>query len=265
MSARLRWDVHPDLAPRLREAGIATPLAALELLGATSVRRLRDRENLYLSFPGSPPLVVYGKRHRSPGIRGFLADLVRLRPPASPARREWDATAAVRALGIATPEPVLLVEEEGLVPGRSLFASAGLVDARPLDDVLPEVDFRTRRAIARAAAGLVRRLHDADLFHRDLYLCHLYLDRRGALSLIDLHRVRAGAAARDRWAVKDLAALLSSCPKARVTRTDALRFLRAYLDARPFDAPAKRLVRRVVRKAERIARHTPKNERRPAR
>ncbi|MBI1850498.1 MAG: hypothetical protein HYR85_09160 [Planctomycetes bacterium] len=259
----IRWDVHPELAPRLRDVGIATPHAALELLCATSVRRLPDRENLYLSFPGNPPLVVYGKRHRSPGLRGLLADLVRLRQPSNPARREWEATAAVRALGIATPEPLLLVEEDGFVPGRSLFASAELADARPLDAILPDADFRVRRAIARAAAGLVRRLHAADLFHRDLYLCHLYLDGKGALSLIDLHRVGVSLRPRERWVVKDLAALWTSCPKRVVTRTDAMRFLRAYLGGRlgRVDARNKRLVHRIIAKAARIARHAPKNAR----
>jgi heptose I phosphotransferase len=255
------WDVHPELQGRLRQVGITSPRAAIELLGATSVRRLADRENLYLSFPGDPPLVIYGKRHEPPSLRNLVGDLVRGRPLKSPARREWEATAAVRALGIATPEPVLLVEEEGIVPGRSLFATAALADARALDEVLPQTDHRSRRAIARAAAGLVRRLHDADLFHRDLYLCHLWIDPTGALTLIDLHRLASGLRPRARWVVKDLAALHVSCPAGAVSRTDGIRFLRAYLGTGRLGRDGKRLARRVVRKAARIAAHVPRNAR----
>lgn len=253
------WSVHPALERRLREAGIRDPKSAIELLGARSVRKLPDRENLFLSFPGDPPIVIYGKRHEPPGLGRLLSDLVRLRAPKSPARREWEAVAAVRALGIATPEPVLLAEEEGLLPGRSLFASTALADAQPLDVVLPRVDFRLRRAIGRSAACLVRRLHAADLFHRDLYLCHLYLDPGGALSLIDLHRVEARLKPRTRWIVKDLAALWVSSPRGAVTRTDALRFLRAYVGARPIGRDGKRLARRIERKAARMAAHVPRH------
>jgi hypothetical protein len=117
-------------------------------------------------------------------------------------------------------------------------------------------------------AALARRLHDADLSHRDFYLCHIMVrpvgGREPVLHLIDLQRLthhRRGIGRR--WVVKDLAALLfSSMPgpatgiRSRAfTRTDRLRFARAYFQATRLAAEHKRLLRAVMRKAGRMARH----------
>ena len=80
------------------------------------------------------------------------------------------------------------------------------------------------------------------------------------LHLIDLQRVRwrrDGRVGR-RWLVKDLAALNYSAPAAVVTQTDKVRFLREYLAQARLDAAARRLVRSVLAKTGRIARHDAK-------
>jgi hypothetical protein len=117
-------------------------------------------------------------------------------------------------------------------------------------------------------ADLARRMHAANLSHRDFYLCHIMVrpveGDEFVLHLIDLQRLthhRRGIGRR--WIVKDLAALLfSSWPGPATgirlpvfTQTDRVRFARAYFGADRLTAAHKRLLRAVVRKAGRIRRH----------
>jgi len=65
-------------------------------------------------------------------------------------------------------------------------------------------------------AAIAAKLHGASAFHKDLYLCHLFVDpgltapagRR--LTLIDLHRMGTHRLTGGRWRVKDLAQLVYS-------------------------------------------------------
>ena len=64
---------------------------------------------------------------------------------------------------------------------------------------------------------------------------------------------------RMRWIIKDLAQLDASARQVGASRTDRLRFLRAYLDLGPRAARVRWYARRIVRKSDwilrRIARH----------
>jgi hypothetical protein len=66
---------------------------------------------------------------------------------------------------------------------------------------------------------------------------------------------RAGKAPfpKERWFVKDAAALWHGLPKPPVTRTDAVRWLREYFRIERLDSRAKRFARRVAAKERRIA------------
>jgi hypothetical protein len=75
--------------------------------------------------------------------------------------------------------------------------------------------------------------------------------------VIDLGRVRAhGPWFARRWIVKDLAQLSFSAKDARLT--ERLRFLREYL-GRKLEPGDRRLIRGILKKSERIARHTAKH------
>jgi Ser/Thr protein kinase RdoA (MazF antagonist) len=190
------------------------------------VRRLPDRENLrfHLDAPAGRAL-LHAKRHRS--------------PREGPRELEWHRRLA--ALGVPVPAPA--------AAGPGFFASETLPGAVPLDDALRRgLPAAEKRRLARALAALARRLHDARLCHRDLYLNHVLLTPDGRLHLIDLQRVRRFRL--ERWRVKDLAALRASSALPGVTRADRLRFLVAYAGGRP----APRLCRRVERRAARVLR-----------
>jgi aminoglycoside phosphotransferase len=76
---------------------------------------------------------------------------------------------------------------------------------------------------------------------------------RHELRLIDMTRAGKAPFPKERWFVKDAAALWHGLPKPPVTRTDAVRWLREYFRIERLDARAKRFARRVAAKEARIA------------
>jgi hypothetical protein len=60
--------------------------------------------------------------------------------------------------------------------------------------------------------------------------------------------------------VKDLASLNYSAGS-EITRSDRMRFLQSYLSCEHLDAAQKQLVRRVLKKTQRIARHDRRHRR----
>ena len=156
-----------------------------------------------------------------------------------------------------------------------------------------------RRQLAHRLADIVRTLHAANLYHLDLYLCHFFIregDEKGSgvvcrngpqgashrggrvshkrlptpfcppagfeLVLIDLMRLKHSRLSR--WRIKDLAQLLFSSDLPGITRTDRFRFFKQYLGLRRLDATARRLLRRVQRKAALYHRHNDTLARRAA-
>lgn len=231
----------PDaLLARLSTAGIRTVHDVLRR--ATCVRDLKTRANLLLEVDGLRIFVKHAKKARRP--------------------REAEALGKLAALRIATA-PIAF---SGVDP--ELGAVTGTLDlapARPLDDLLDDgaLDAAQQRRVADALADLVGSLHDARLNHRDLYLCHVFVDpseSRPTPRVIDLERLRRHRNLLGPRVVKDLAALLSSVPEGRTRELLRARFLLRYMARRriPRRGVYAGLVRRIRRKAARIRKHVPK-------
>ena len=101
----------------------------------------------------------------------------------------------------------------------------------------PESFATVKRRLVAEMARITATLHSARIFHKDLYLCHFYLDRVRLrvdsqdvrLSLIDLHRLGEHRHWSDRWRWKDLGQLLYSTEGvAGIDRRDILRFWSHY-------------------------------------
>ncbi len=125
---------------------------------------------------------------------------------------------------------------------------------------LAERDPQAARGWLEALARMVAKLHDAGWYHRDLYLQHVVIDcERSRLVLLDVGRARKDRSVARRWLVKDVAALLHSCPTSVGSRT-CLRWLVRYFQLRGMtDRDACRsFLRAVVAKRRRIAAHRPK-------
>ncbi len=134
------------------------------------------------------PLAVYLKRHFRLPWPARLAALVDPAGKHSPAAAEWAHLEHARALGIDVPEVVAAGEQIG--PGahlQSFLMIAELAGCEAVNELLPRLaeqldaeafEALKRRLIAEMAR-ITATLHAARVFHKDLYLCHFFLDRRG--------------------------------------------------------------------------------------
>ena len=183
-------------------------------------------------------------------------------------RRPWRASAGEREhanlRGLASdgvPVPRALgwrEDRDGKLTRRSLVVMERIEHDETLRERLFRAGAAERRALARELLALVVALHAAGWYHRDLYLQHVVVSRRG-LVLLDVGRARRESAPARRWLVKDLAALLHSTPRS-VTGRERLRFLAGWLDARGVRSRAERRswLGGVLAKQRRIAAHAPR-------
>lgn len=192
----------------------------------------------------SGPLPVYLKRHYRLPWRDRLAAALHPSGHHSPAAAEWAHLERARELGIAVPDAVAAGERIGPWGGlQSYLLVAELTGCEALNEVLPglaeSLEPATFAALKRALivemADITAMLHQAKAFHKDLYLCHFYLDlsRLSAsgpkLALIDLHRMAEHRWYPDRWRWKDLGQLLySTHGVAGIDDRDRLRFWAHY-------------------------------------
>jgi heptose I phosphotransferase len=192
------------------------------------------------------PLPVYLKRHIRLPWPTRLAALLHPAGRYSPAAAEWAHLERVRALGIDVPEVVAAGERIGPRASlRSFLLVAELSGFAALNELLPQLfarkgasEFATlKRRVIAEMARITATLHKARVFHKDLYLCHFFLDPARALSgaesprvaLIDLHRLEEHRLWSDWWRWKDLGQLLySTFGVLGITARDRLRFWRSY-------------------------------------
>jgi heptose I phosphotransferase len=190
------------------------------------------------------PLAVYLKRHFRLPWPARLAALVDPNGKHSPAAAEWAHLERARALGIDVPEVVAAGEHIGpWAQLQSFVMIAELSGCEAVNELLPrlavQLDSRAFEALKRQIidemARITATLHAAHNFHKDLYLCHFFLDHEGLkvpafrLSLIDLHRLKEHKLWPDWWRWKDLGQLLfSTYGVDGITDRDRWRFWRIY-------------------------------------
>jgi len=217
-------------------------------------------------------LVVYLKRHWQLSWWNRLLACLFPAGKWTPAMLEWQNLQLAQREGFAVPEPLAVGQCIG--PGlrlqsflviRELTGMLPLHQAIPLAlSIMPETVFtRWKQHLLAQVADIARRLHARCFFHKDLYLCHFYVDQPqatdhlpGPLKLIDLHRFGYHRLTAWRWQIKDMAQLLfSTLGVAGLDNRDREWILEAYRgNARPtvYDDW---LAAAVRSKARRYARH----------
>ncbi|MCG3133096.1 MAG: 3-deoxy-D-manno-octulosonic acid kinase [Planctomycetes bacterium] len=204
-------------------------------------RSALTRQSLPPPEEGGAPRSVIVKQYRRGGAMDRAKNLVRT-PRAVAA---WVAGNGLLVRGFDAAEPLaLLVRGRGAALGDAFLVMEDLGDGTRSDLVVlarhasaPDAARRAeKRALVEAAASLVRRLHDAGVYHGDLKAVNLFL-RRGAaagprLVLADYDRVEFDRRVPFRRRVKNLAQLSASVPVC-ISLADRLRFFRAYAAGRP--------------------------------
>ncbi|MCH2206318.1 MAG: hypothetical protein MK132_10660 [Lentisphaerales bacterium] len=113
-----------------------------------------------------------------------------------------------------------------------------------------------RQGLIHDLAALSSKFHNMGFNHRDLYLCHFFVDLEETsvvLNMIDLQRVQHRKLFRHRWIVKDLSQLCYSSMKL-VSNTNRLKFFLKYMDMTTLDSQSKRFVRQILKKTARLIR-----------
>lgn len=220
------------------EANYASLLQHLKLTDAVSVfdhedikvwRSIRERENAVLDYDfADKPGRLHVKRNK----RGFGG--------------VDDELAGIRLLQKAKIATVPLVGAGRLHDGRGFLITddlAGYEDAEQW--INSGHDFEL---LLEPTAQLAARLHNAGLHHRDLYLCHIYVNPNDAtdLRLMDAGRVKPlPTFFKQRWIVKDLAQFVYSLRS--LDPSVGVRWLSAYASARGVALTFKSAVERKVK------------------
>ena len=223
------WRVRAAEAPFECLRSEPDPVAWVEARAGRVHRDLPTRRTFEFGHAGAR---WFAKIHRGVGERELLKNLLVLRLPVFGAEAELQAIARLDAAGLPTLSVAAWGVSRDLLPTRrrSFLVTRAVEHEETLEDraLAPLLEPGERRDRIRALAGLVRRMHDAGVNHRDLYLVHVLLCSYG-LRLIDLHRAQVRGAVPRRWRAKDLAALAFS---ARATGAlgpaDERRFVACY-------------------------------------
>ncbi|MCJ7729457.1 MAG: glycosyltransferase, partial [Sedimentisphaerales bacterium] len=213
---------------------------------------------------------VFLKRYDRPPISVQLKNWLSAKKRISCGFLEFDTTGKLSALGINIPRVVAWGQRRGLVFERRSFVIIEKVkDGESLERRLPDFfngpatpeKLMMRRRFIGELAAFVRKFHDTGYRHRDLYLCHVFRTPDGRFYLIDLARAFKPMLLGTLYRIKDVAQLHYSAPAKCFSRTDRLRFLRAYLGRDKLDSRDRTLARRIHNKAKRMAHHDAKHGR----
>ena len=200
-------------------------------------RNREGRETLRVEIGGE---FYFLKRHCGYGWKFILKTLLTGGFPRISARTEQEAIQRCQKAGILTVEVVGCGERGSNPATRQSFLLMrelrGCCDLEQLCQTWPTQppEPKFRQALMEAIGNTARRMHAAGLNHRDFYLIHLWLelpirdDGELRLHVIDLHRAMWHRRVPLYWRVKDLAALLFSARDCGITKSDCLRFIRAY-------------------------------------
>jgi heptose I phosphotransferase len=177
------------------------------------------------------------KVHLGVGWSEIAKNWLQVKPAVTDARPEVLGLERCEDAGIGAPR-LVAHGRAGLSPAsrRSFVVTEALVGCTRLSGLSSALPPGLRLRLTRALGTLVGRFHATGLTHRDLYLEHVMVrfdpgarERDPELFLIDLHRVHTPTRARHaRWLNKDLRALAGSARAWGATRSDLVRFERAW-------------------------------------
>jgi len=267
--SRLRFEINPPDVWRIN-----SPSTPLEVCAEGSSRKrpevLRDS-----SVPQEEPLLtgsttVFLKRYDRPPITVRLENWLSHRSRKSCGFYEFESASELAAEGINTPKIISYGQQWGMFfEKRSFIITEKIPDAESLERELPPFfngpatveTLKLRRSFIAQLAFFVKKFHQTNYCHRDLYFSHIYYSDNGSFCLIDLARAFKPTLLRQRFRIKDIAQLHYSAPARYFSRTDRLRFYIGYAGHSDLTNNDKIFIRKVINKAELMARHNTKHGR----
>ncbi len=260
----------------LNEAGLTSieevfAFDAAKNLTKSNLASYRSRLQFEISSPeGELSTTVFMKRYDCPPVIVQFKNWLSYHNLRSDASREFDAAYQLAARDINTPKVVSYGEQRNaLFETRSFIITEKIPDAQSLERQLPDCfdgqttieKLKQRRHFIVQAAAFIKKFHDTNYRHRDLYFSHIFYNASGKFYLIDLARVFRPILLRKRFQIKDIAQVYYSAPGKYFSRTDRLRFYMTYTAQKKLRRIDKAFIRKVINKAEQMARHDRKHGR----
>jgi serine/threonine protein kinase len=223
----------------------------------------RYRARLDLTRDGKI-LSVFLKRYSGEHLRNLLQRWFEDGERTAIALREVHVANALEKIEIATFKPLAWGSSGNWGTTQNSFLVMSQVEGDSIERWLPQQNFsssveswRKRLHLVEQLAAFSRRLHESGWFHRDLYLCHIFIvegSGKFELALVDLARMFRPRWRVERWQIKDLAQLNFSAPTKYFSRTMRLRFAKVYFGVDRFSPTHKNLIRKIAQRSEKIAR-----------
>ena len=218
-----------------------------------------------------PAVTVFLKRYDGPPVLVQLKNWFSAHKRISLGALGFRSAIKLDAAGINKPKTLFYGERWGaFFEKRSFIITEEIARAESLERKLPDCfkgpttleKLKLRRSFINQPAVFIRKFHDTDYRHRDLYLSHVFYSDSGDFYLIDLARAFKPIVLSRRFQIKDIAQLYYSAPAGYFSRTDRMRFYLSYKGGEGrLTRKDKAFIRRVINKAGRMARHDVKHGR----
>ena len=264
--------IDADFVRPLRELGLTSIDAVFAFdagynLAKRNLAAFRSRLQFELK---SPPTTLFLKRYDNPPLLSQLRNWWCHHCRISYGFSEVDAAQKLTAAGINTPKTICYGRQGGILfEKRSFYITEKIPNAESLECKLPPCfssppdaeNLKLRRNFIAQLAAFIRKFHETDLRHRDLYLSHIFHGDSGQFYLIDLARVFKPLVLTERYRVKDIAQLHYLAPGQYFSRTDRLRFYLEYTGQSKLTRKDKVFIRKVINKTRQMTRHNVKHGR----
>jgi lipopolysaccharide core heptose(I) kinase len=245
-----------EVAPFLEKAGFHSIESFLDFSGGRRICHKRGR-SVFRFEVGER--AFYLKRNRFHWVE-FWKRLSRFKLPRREALTEWNAINLVKAAGVGTVKPVAMGEKSWMgYETASFLLTEELYDAGSLEGTIKEKSGSWSKAqkleLIQKTARLINKLHGNGLYHQDLYLNHIFVGRE-SLFLLDLQRILKNPFLGEHYKVKDLGQLnYSTNYYGGFSRTEKLKFFLAYIGRKKLAPKDKALIKKIIKKTEKIAKH----------
>jgi heptosyltransferase-2 len=262
----------PDYQQGLSELGLTSidtvfSFNAGKNLTKNNLARFRSRLQFEIH---SPSATVFLKRYDRPPIVTQLGNWLTAHRQVSFGFGDFDKANQLIALGINTPKTICYGQQWGkLFEKRSFIITEKIPQAQSLERKLPHYfdapptaeNLKLRRGFIMQLAAFIRKFHNTNYRHRDLYLSHIFYSDDGNFNLIDLARAFKPIVLNERFRIKDIAQVYYSAPAKYFSRTDRLRFYFGYTSTKKLNKKDKAFIRKVINKTRQMERHDIKHGR----
>ena len=252
----------------LEREGLKTYLDFMHLANCEPVKIKKSRSVFKFSIKDDSSdrgeRVFYLKRHNYSGSEKFsLAVKVKGREDGY---NEWIQTIALKEAGFNVMTPVAFGDKKiGYVPVECFTLSEEVYDCVRLSDYVVSLPSDAKAVkekidILIKLARLARDFHLKGFNHQDFYLVHFFLRKStDEIFIMDLQRVHRREAPSTRWVIKDLAQFaFSALSSGAYTLDDLTIFWHEYFDKDKFGRGEEKMIKSILRKASRIAKHDAK-------